>query len=97
MYLRRHTVGKIVVEMKRKFDNGGHCYSSKKNANRMMNRIYNYLGGRTVMKNCILMMMMWKDLQKFIKNGCNCNPKLFTLKIVCLVYERIIYDRSDIS
>ena len=97
MYLRRHTVGKIVVEMKLKFDNGGHCYSSKKNANRMMNRIYNYLGGRTVMKNCILMMMMWKDLQKFIKNGCNRDPKLFTLKKVCLVYERIIYDRSDVS
>ena len=49
------------------------------------------------MKNCILMMMMWKDLQKFIKNGCNHDPKLLTLKKVCLVYERIIYDRSDVS
>ena len=33
---------------------------SKKNANRMMNRIYNYLGGRIVMNKFIL--MMWKDL-----------------------------------
>ena len=48
------------------------------------------------MKNCMLM-MMWKDLQKFIKNGCNCDPKLFTLKKVCLGYKRIIYDRSDVS
>ena len=32
------------------------------------------------MKNCILIMMMWKDWQKFIKNGCNRDPKLFTLK-----------------
>ena len=49
------------------------------------------------MKNCILMMMRWKDLQKFIKNGSNRDPKLFTLKKVCLVCERIIYDRSDVS
>ena len=46
------------------------------------------------MKNCIL--MMWKDLQKFIKNGCNRDPKLLTLKSF-LVYGRIIYDRSDVS
>ena len=32
------------------------------------------------MKNCILMMMRWKDLQKFIKNGCNRDPTLVTLK-----------------
>ena len=50
-----------------------------------------------MLKNCILMMMRWKDLQKFIKNGCNRDPKLFTLTKVCLVYERIIYDRSDVS
>ena len=48
-----------------------------------------------MLKNCILMMMRWKDLQKFIKNGCNRDPKLFTLKKAFLVYERIIYDRSD--
>ena len=47
------------------------------------------------MKNCIL--MRWKDLQKFIKNGCHRDPKLFTLKKVCLVYEQIIYDQSDVS
>ena len=47
------------------------------------------------MKNCILMMMMWKDLQKFIKNGCNRNSKLFTPKKVCLVYEAGFPQKSN--